>query len=75
MSGSVSQMLKCLKEGFSVEMTAKKLDMVIMDLKTVGLEYKIEDSVDLREQYHFYKECGYPYSKMQLCIDNDKRNL
>ena len=70
---STVQMLKCLKEGFSVEMTAEKLDMVIMDLKTVGLEYKIDDSVDLREKYHFYKECGYPYSKMQFCIDNDKR--
>lgn len=68
------QMHKGLKEGFSVVMAPDKLDKAIMDLKSIGVEYRVDGFEDLREKYPFYRECGYPYSHMRMCIQNDKRD-
>ncbi len=51
-----------------------KLDKVIPDLKTVGVEYRVDGFEDLRGKYPFYRECGYPYSAMKICRQNDKKN-
>lgn len=68
------QMRKCLKEGFTVEMLPDKLDMAIMSLRSIGVDCRVDGFEDLREKYPFYRECGYPYSAMQICTQNDKRN-
>lgn len=66
------QMHKCLKEGFTAKMSVDKLDKAIMDLKTIGVEYRVDGFENLRDKYPFYRECGYPYSAMQICIQNDE---
>lgn len=68
---NILQMHKCLKEGFSVEMLPDKLDKTIISLKTVGVEYRIDGFEDLREKYPYYRECGYPYSAMQIFTKNE----
>ena len=68
---NILQLAKGLKEGFSIEMEYDKFDKVIIKLKAFGVEYRTDNFVDLREKYPFYRECGYPYSAMQNCINND----
>ena len=65
------QMHKSLKGGFNVELLPYKLESIIRDLLDSGVEYRLEGYVDLREKYPFYRECGYPYSAMRICIAND----
>ena len=66
------QMHKNLKDGFSVEMFPDKLDKVILQLRTIGMEYRVDAFENLREKYPFYRECGYPYSAMQICKHNEE---
>lgn len=52
-------------------MLPDKLDKVILKLKAIGIEYRVDGFAKLREKYPFYRECGYPYSAMQICKIND----
>ena len=48
--------------------------LTIMSLRSIGVDCRVDGFEDLRKKYPFYRECGYPYSAMQICTQNDKRN-
>jgi len=62
------QMRKSLKDGFSIEMFPDKPDKVILKLKAIGIEYRVDGFENLREKYPFYRGCGYPYSANEICV-------
>ncbi len=48
-----------------------KLNTVILNLKSISVEYRVDTFENLREKYPFYREYGYPYSAMQICKQNE----
>ena len=60
------QMHQKLKEGFTAEMSVAKTEKAISFLKSSNVTFSLENYVDFRRKYPFYKECRYPYSRMRI---------
>lgn len=43
-------------------MLPDELGKLVLELKTIGVKYRVDGLENLKEKYPFYRECGYPYS-------------
>ncbi len=61
-------MRKMLIDGTSMECVLNELEAMTSLMDRFGVSYSLENYVDCKLKYQFYKECRYPYSAMKkLC--------
>ena len=63
-------MRKALIEGAVLEVKFDKFADVLALLQDSGIGYSLENCVDYRELYTYYKECKSPYSRMRHFTKN-----
>ncbi len=70
---NILQVRNLFTEGFKAEMEIEKIAVFIGFLKNHNISYNAEEYENLRLKYQYYRECKYPYSRMQFWWENNKK--